>query len=245
MTDEFQQTLSMDPLLEAEKLTGKSYKDDPITQALGFMFLQKKTEYMRDELSLRNDTYRHCGFEYAIRIMDDLGFRVLHEETYSMSENRDNETHLILWRDGILATADSYTTLPEYGGVSLNSINLYGNWLPNANIKSFKFTSSGHFSRNAPGFDGEIETDPWIWIGHWSGSEGVRNTLDRLDNNGTWLSCWLEQPVLNLDNFTVTSTKSKTRDDDWLSTRRDMTQKRLALLPKSVQEAVQGTKVDA
>lgn len=203
MTKDFDDMLRMDPLLEAEKITGLSYKEDKETADLGMALHILHNTRKRDELSLRDDTYYSMEFADALRIVQETGFVPIFDHLF---QGRDGtERFLLLWRDGVLVDMESYT----YGGrVTLNTLHMVGNWLPNEGIERWNYTSSGHFKRDGEGWDDypegdpRNETDPWVWIGHWDGREAFRNTMEKLDANGTWVPVWKEIPFTFLISYT-------------------------------------------
>jgi len=210
MTDEFDALLNLDPLLEAEKVTGKSYKEDGATSALGFLFLQAKARQVRDELALRDDTHRGCAYADAYRIIEEEGFTHLHRATKDVGyaigghEYRD-----VFWRDGVLAVLESYASVyrsdpPERG---FSSITLYTNWIPTEHAGYSKFTSSGQWTRHTPGFEGELPEDPWVWTGYWQIiDDGFRNVYGKLRDNGTFVKPWVKNPIHHLAE-TITEEK--------------------------------------
>lgn len=204
MTDEFETLISLDPLGMAEKITGKSYKDDETTSLLGFLLLQKKSETLQDEMLLRDDTYRSNLYEDTLRIIVDLGFTSIFSKVYTDTRYGRNDTVLynIYWCNGVMVETESYS--PGSGKpLTTNVTNLYGNWIPAVESDRFKFTESGGFTRKGLGYEeyatvAEVEADPWVWVGHWTLFEGLRNTVDRLDNAGIWLEEWVKTPFFGL-----------------------------------------------
>jgi hypothetical protein len=223
----FQEMLNLDPLLLAEKITGKSYKDDKETSSLGLLLHIAKGEQVRDEMTLRDDTFYSSPFDDAYRIYGELGFEPVLAETFEESDGRI-EKFVIFWRDGALATLESYTDYQ--GAVKVNSSDLYANWLP-ANKEAWKYTHSGGYSRKTPGYDDDLPEDPWVWAGHWDLRIGMRNTMDQLDNSGTFVAPWVGDPLMHLENRVATK---QTEFEDW----HDATLRRLGLLPSYVTQAL-------
>lgn len=239
MTKEFQDELEIDPLLLAEKITGKSYKDDKDTSALGMLLHMAKNEIVREEMSLRDDTHWSSHFADTVRIYTELGFETVYREEFQ--GNYSPETFLVLWRgDGLLAVTESYGRYNPDEPATTNSNTLYANWLPNQDVDSWEFTSTGHYNHRTPTYN-NVEGDPWIWVGNWDMRTGMRNIIDRLEKNGTFIAPWLEQPLLHLNHY---GNKSALRDklpaNEWLAALDAERDTQIARLPQHVQDAIAG-----
>lgn len=191
MTEDFQRLLDTDALAEAEKITGRSYKEDPLTKALGFGMHIRLTETKREELALRDDTYYASPWTDTLRIYRDLGFEIVHSHRFPSSRQTvELDAFVVLWRlDGVLATAESY-------GDATNSSKIYYNWRPNEDLESrWGITSSGGFHRES--YDAGDE----IWVGHHDVREAIRHKLARLESNGTFVVPWVARPFLWLLDY--------------------------------------------
>lgn len=195
MTNEFDNMLNLDPLLEAEKITGQSYKDDEETLSLGMLLHMAKSKQVREELSLRNDTHFRVSWDEALAIYEDLGFvEVFSEEFVDKGFYKDEpdktEVFKVFWRNGFLLTAESYSKQ-----TTLNSSKIYYNWIPNDEKKAHHYTSSGSYSKNSE--------DVLVWAGDHDAREGLRNIISNLESNGEILDQWQFVPFLWLLNFSV------------------------------------------
>jgi hypothetical protein len=242
--DALHKLLNMDPLLEAEKLTGKSYKEDADTSGIGMLLHMQKGDAVRREMEERDDTHYSTPFADTLRIYLEEGFVPIFERTYKDSRwDRDETTdYKVLWRNGVIAAIESYGGGDRVPTTNTNSI--YGNWHPNEGLESrWDFTSSGHFSRHGEGYD-EYETeeeraaDPWVWVGHWDMRTGLRHTLNRLDNNGKWLTEWVDDPWLWLHSYT------EERDDNGKLDLDALTAQKVAEFPEDIKNMINRVKAE-
>lgn len=188
MTAEFDKLIDFDPLNEAESLTGKSYKEDESTAALGtFLHLEKMKE-VQMEMALRDDFHYSISWKDSLRILNELGF----EEIYSKSFNRElcgflyNDCYKIFWKDGVLLTHESFRNSEV-----VNRTQFYFNWIPDDG--DIPPRSSGHFF-----FPHERSSEGRVWIGNKLIFEGLRNDLQVMESTGEFLETWVESPRLRL-----------------------------------------------
>lgn len=144
---EISHALSLDPLQEAEYMTGKSYKDDDATGAIGLVMHLHHNKVKRELLGKSKDLHHSCSFEYFEAVMDDMGFELVLEENFSNYQNKCEEVCQIWWdnKRSILAWATSYTWKVGKDGVAeertLNNATFYGCFTCFDGFNSF--TSSG------------------------------------------------------------------------------------------------------
>jgi hypothetical protein len=226
MTNEFDDMLRTDPLAEAEKLTGKSYKDDEATASLGFLMHIAHNERKEKELGLRDDTFFRTPFVDTLRIYTELGFELVYHEHFRGKDDAGMEQYVILWRDGILATIDSYTWSTGDQKPTTNSNNFYYNWMPSTD-DFWDCTSSGHFITEA------YDQGRKIWSGYHDGREALRHNLARMESKGTFLPEWEERAFLWLGN------REEQRDLKWNDPKRNkITARIIAHFPQHVQDAL-------
>lgn len=216
-TEDIAGLLRVDPLAEAEKVTGKSYKTDESTSNLGLLLHLGHNERKRKALQAANDSYFHIGYEEYLRLMGSLGF----EGAYITAFEGHNgpEDFAILWHeDGILATAESY-------GEGLNSSKVYYNILRDQTCEDWwSRTSSGGF--HLPSYDAGLH----IWVGDHDGREGIRTNLTRLREAGAFQKTWVKRPFLWL----LTYAETKVEDYDYKA----INEARINALPQHVREAI-------
>lgn len=191
MDDKLDKLLAYDPLLEAEKCSGKSYKADGDTQLLGFRLHIEKAELARKMLSERGDSYYGMPFEEFISIVEDLGFESVYSEVIDETE-KINFLHVYWHPDGILLTTTSYPGYPD--GYSTNTCTLYYNWLPNPEYWDLS-------PRPCVTASGSWQSDDWddppsgkIWAGSHDGRIALKNTIGKLREHGSFLPTWKYNP---------------------------------------------------
>lgn len=233
--------LKMDPLLDAEKITGKSYKEDDSTASLGMIMQVAKASQVQDEMLIRDDTFYNMTFDYALNIIADLGF----EEVYTQSkpDNRYSQDRLpvvykIFWRGGVLLSIESYSweTKEE---LKVNKLDFFGNWIPDSAKTSqwSPVSGSGGFRRRTPGFDGEIEGDPWMLVMRWDGRTALRHNLARIEAEGTFQDHWVSAQGLYLHSFVEEPVRDPSNyDASWLS---ESTDAKITLLPTKLRAMIQ------
>lgn len=201
--------LRFDPLGEAERLTGDSYKTDPATMALGIGLLMESGARKSQLLESNDDTRFSIDFDEARRIFASLGFRELVEiPTVSQYSPSEAMTFIVAWsNDGVLMDFDSFDG-------RLNSGKIHYNWRPNRKLEDrWSFMSSGRWRADG------------ILVGDHDIREGLRHTLGRMRSVGEFLSPWVEQPFLWLNPH---------HEDDYKSATASV----LAMLPADVRTAV-------
>lgn len=188
---DLQKLLQFDGLATAEEITGRSYKEDADTQSLGFALHMMGTQAKRKALAEAKDTHYGVTFDETVAIYMEEGFQVVHRRdfagrTYSSDEEAPQERYWILWHpEGILATAESYQ------GTSLNMSKIYYNVeFPMDLANRYGYTSSGHAERAL------YDQGRYVWIGDHDVREGLRHTLSRLREVGTFQPKWVERPWL-------------------------------------------------
>lgn len=208
--------LKFDPLAEAEKVTGRSYKDDEGTMWLGMGLLAASGDAKAAALSHAGDTHMRISYQDAVSVFTGLGFEpVLTEEFNGGYEGHERETYQILWHpDGILATLESY-------GEGLNSGQVLYNWLA---------PDEEAYGRNVSSGRGIQDPRGWILVGHHDAREGVKRTIQRMRSKGRFLSTWRERPFLWLLNYV--------EGRDQSGAYRELTEARIAALPTYVREAI-------
>lgn len=181
--------LKFDPLDQAERITGYSYKDDKETSTLGLGLALLHNERKREALAATGDSHFHTTYIEYIELLQDLGFEISLQEYFEGDRYNDsppvNEGFTVLWHpDGILATAESY-------GTGLNSSKVYYNVMIDQSREDYYGAfSSGHF--NLPSYDAGIK----IWVGDHDGREGIKHNLNRLREVGEFQAQWIERPFL-------------------------------------------------
>jgi hypothetical protein len=186
MTSEFDSLLSYDPLLEAEAVTGKSYKEDDGTSALGLFLHMEHSARKRDELMVRQDTYYGIPFTEAVDVALDIGFKPVWTHA-GRSHYGNRQKTIMFWHEGILLVMDDYKG-------ALNSANIHFNWRPFSGKSDefgpiFGLPVSGSMEHRGPGFE-DIDGDPWVFVGSIHVVEGLKHRVETLRASGQVLTEW-------------------------------------------------------
>lgn len=142
-TKELSDLLGRDALHEAEQATGKSYKEDEGTMALGFLGHLALVQQKHDALDASGDVHMGTPLdEYELKIAN-IGFRkVFDEEFLSRPDDTKTEALRVWYRSpGILLVYDTY-----WGKTSVNGGKMYYNWVPDSSDFPWRVTSSGRYS---------------------------------------------------------------------------------------------------
>lgn len=177
--DDVTRMLSFDPLAEAEKVTGKSYKDDKSTAGLGFFLMQDQNDRKKKVLQSLGDTHFSMKFDDGVRLFEDMGFEIIRTAEFDAGKYASWKTDksINLWRAGVLVEMDSY-------GDSINGGKAWYNWRPAEGRYHWDLISSGGF------------TDDRVWVGDHDIREGIKHNLSRLEANGELLPVWVKRPFL-------------------------------------------------
>lgn len=222
MPDYLDKLLGTDGLAEAEKITGKSYKEDEDTMRLGFGLHIANTEAKAQALRERGDTTFSFSWDDTVRIFRELGFSIVHGHRFDGGyAGHEDERFVVLWRpDGVLATAESY-------GRDRNTANLYYNWRPTSEEalgNTYEFTSSGGFHTES------YDRGEKVWVGQHDVREAMRYKLSKLEAHGEFLPAWVERPFLWLLDYS----QPKVAGYDYTSINEDV----IASLPEHVRSAI-------
>lgn len=220
MTD-FDDILNFDPLLEAEKLTGKSYKDDRETMLMGAGLAILQNEQKEMELGLRGDSYYNISYSEYLEILADLGFQEVYSEEFVSRWEQAREQFRVFWRDGILLTTESYM------GKSLNSATAYFNAEFEDGNAPWRMSLSGCLDGEA--YDGDPRR--YIWCGYFDAREGIRHRLAQMEGQAKFLPKWTNERIyVSLLNYM----ESKVDFDEYDRIR----EMKLTLLPEHVRQAM-------
>lgn len=191
--------LRTDPIVEAERATGKSYKDDEATLLLGLLNGMSHGERKHQALTAAGDTSMRTSFPDFLSILEAEGFEKVHEHTFIGTGNiggEQPETYTVWWRpDGLLATAESYHMGPQHP-VAVNSAKVYYNHRYRRGEGYWPAGSGSHIETGDP----EIN----IIIGDSDIREGLKHTLATFIEHGEFLVPWVERPFLWLLDYSQT-----------------------------------------
>ncbi len=217
MENKIEKLLHTDPLVEAEKITGKSYKDDQGTVALGMAIQIKLSVAKKDALTASRDTHFSMDTDDYVATVQEEGFVEVYRKNVNDPERPGNQ-HFIFWHpDGILLTFDTY-----WNNKSINGGKFHYAWEPDGETKFYGVLSSGSFKK--------IHEGKLVWVGDHDCREAVRFHLSNLRLHGKFVKPWPEISFLWLLNYMDTKTEGYDHDA--------ITRARLAELPQEVQDCI-------
>lgn len=234
MTSEFDALLGYDSLAEAERITGKSYKEDEVTGKLGLLLHMEHTQRKRDELMVRQDTYYSIPFTEAVDVALDIGFKPVWTHAGTSSYGHPQKT-IIFWHEGILLTMNDYKGC-------LNSANIHFNWRPSSGKSDefgpiFDLPVSGSMKHRGPGFE-DIDGDPWVFVGSIHVVEGLKHRVEQLRASGEVLTEWYVTDDL-LGIRVGDEVKSDFSDRNWHDKVRQQIRERVAEFDDPARSAIQ------
>lgn len=230
-----EKALRFDPLAEAEKITGVSYKEDEATTALGFGFAMAHSKAKQQILSDAGDTHNGVTWADFKSLLALEGFEIVRTETFPYRDHdgtTDMPEQIIAWHpQGVLVVADEWM---GYGDrqPTINSANMYYAWKPSSRDNHWDFTSSGGFETmdDRKPWGDEVPFEDLIWAGYHDIREGFRYKLRRLRDNGAFVTPWPKRSWLWLLHYNDT----KVKDYDY----QKINARKILDLPKHVQQAL-------
>ena len=179
----FEELLHTDSLLEAEKITGLSYKEDEPTMWLGFSILQGLSAAKEVALTERGDTTFRNELSRYQSIIEDYGFELVRSLPFAKRDN--NETQFTYWHKayGLVLIFDTY----EETGV--NSGSVYYVWRRDPEAATGRWTANS--SPLGAYIDGRKNEE---WDGTIFGSHDCREALifnlENLRTHGEFIVPW-------------------------------------------------------
>jgi hypothetical protein len=188
MTDIIRDILDYDALANAEKQTGKSIHDDPLTQTIGFSDFIEHNKMKDSVLSSMDDTVFNDSLEGYLRKIKEEGFVEILAEPF---QGHYSEIFYVFYhiQDGILLKFDTY------GGNRVNGGNFCYNWIPQLGEngipteEAFRCTSSGGYNSD------------WLWAGDHDCREALRYHIASLRKHGRFVTPWVREPFLWLLHY--------------------------------------------
>ena len=230
--DQILKVLSYDSLHEAERLTGKSYKEDAATVGLGMALAVSGNRRKKELLEFARDTYWGITPGAALKRLVEEGFVIHASDEFSGTADHHAgqiDRWYILYdkRRGLLVWMETYGSKVEPQS-AINSIALYFNW-KRAN-KEIDFPPHCSWAYYGPqgedAMDPNIPSDQLVLVGSYDGREGLFNLIDWLEANGTFVTPWAKSPFLWF--LTYADPEVKGYDHEAI------TAARLALLPAGI-----------
>ena len=206
--------LRTDPITEAEKLTGESYKTSEATTALGFVMMHQLNRDKNILLKSNEDSVFSMTTIDWKNFISKLGFKDVLRVPFQ-SEGREEELVLSWLEPGIILRYDTFH------GVR-NAADVYYAWRPDPDVVEaniiWEFTSTG---------SGYIDN---IWMGSHDAREALRFHLYRLFTYGTFVSPWPKRQFLWFLHHGDTKVEGYNYNE--------INSERIAMLPKEVAGAI-------
>lgn len=216
--------LDFDPLLEAEKITGKSYKEDEDTNSLGVALHILHNQDKQRRLSETLDTYYNQGETHFFSIVKELGFEKVYSEKFRGQYNEDEISAWVL-KEGVLLIAETFGWNPDEER-HINKASIY------YNIKPIDNDVSGlHRNLSSGGFYGK--TEDLFWSGNHDVREALRYKLGKLRKHGKFITPWKKQPFIGFVPYNCEKSYEGISSLGWYT---EAANARLAALPDHVKE---------
>lgn len=200
--------LNFDPLLEAEKITGVSYKDtkagegfDNPASALGFLLAHDHARAKEEKLMELGDTVLSNDLDRYQAIIEKYGFEKVLEDDFLNDDHRKEDEQT--WEKffvyahrkyGLLLSFDTFTWVkgekPHVNGGSV----VY-NWKPLVDNWQEVVSSGGY-----------IDND--VWGGNHDCREALIHKMNNLNNRGEFVIPWHKRPFLWLLHYGETRNKN-------------------------------------
>jgi hypothetical protein len=260
--EQINKVLNFDPLAEAEKLTGKSYKENEGVSALGFLMHMDHNVRKQEMLEAMHDTSFRTNLVNYLVIIQQEGFVKALELpiVYDRHGPATNERQYYFYhpQDGILLVFNTFNN-----STTVNGGKFYYNWMPklvdgevsdwaNYDPKTMQkpprkpgkvavtngATSSGGFYPIDPeGNRFTLPIEKMVWVGDHDCREALRHHIRQLRVNGKFLKPWAVRPHLWLIGYDVEYEAEKLHGNNWQKTSEFYSQKnreRFDMLPEEV-----------
>lgn len=215
--------LKKDGLREAEKITGKSYKEDAVTEFIGISKHLKNVKDRKETLETLGDTTFNSNLEDYLAIVKDIGFKVVHKDSFIKDDCKRHQ--YIMWHDsGMLLNFDTFnfTTIPEE---TINSASLYLNF---KSSKDVCFYSKYGFSFSVSYNDNNVQ-----YI-DCDAREALRHKVDAFLSNGEVLKQWQGTMCFSLCNHGERENKI----GDYGTWIKKLNKEKISKFPKNVQKSI-------
>ena len=182
--------LDFDPGLEAERITGKSYKADKATDSLSVFLHLAHSNEKRARLQETNDTHWGISFNDAVGIFLSEGFDLVLMENFTARryEQQTADTFVIMAHrgDGLLLLADSSEKRLNRASVHYNAL------IPREGARCYGLGSSSPWHPEGRAFlPGEYDLPiPTLISGNFDVKEGFRErlaTARTMDLQSPWI----------------------------------------------------------
>lgn len=218
-----QKSLNFDALDVAEKITGKSYKDDKLTSYLGFNLMLENSKLRGKLLENKNDVYFGCGLEYYLEVLKLNSFKEVLNIKFKRDDDSEEENFYIFWHeDGLLLKMDTY------GGTSVNSCTCYYNW------ESFHEKYNYDILSSCSPYPHPESDKKHAIAGSHDGREGLITNMNLLRGEGSFLPKWKKQPFIWLLHY---MDEKRSSEHGYY---KQINKERIEMLPVHIQDAIKG-----
>jgi len=178
--------LAFDPIDTAERIMGRGSDD---ATKLGMLLAMDHGRKKLAMLESLDDTTFANTVERYLRITGEMGFEEVLRlpfkgRAWDDGPAPDEAMFILAHRDGLLLKFDTYQTK------DVNGASVYYNWQPNPGVDHWRVTSSGQY------FDYDADTGRGTWAGDHDAREALRHKIQRLRDNGRFLSRWKQRPFM-------------------------------------------------
>lgn len=187
---EIDRLLAVDPLAEAERITGVSYKDkehgegfDNPATALGLILMQTNAVAKDKVLRETGDTVFSNELPRYQTIIEKYGFEKVLEDHWQSTWGPEEIYFIYAHRKGLLLAFDTFD------GKRVNGGKVYYNWRPASLDVMCGATSSGGMTKDG------------VWVGDHDCREALIHNLTKLDNRGEFVCPWAKRGFLWLLHF--------------------------------------------
>lgn len=202
--EDIDKILRTDPLAEAEKLTGKSYKDDEETAAMGLLMHMANARRRNHLMEANGDSTFRSREEDYIRIIESIGFEKVWMDVFEGRVTKERE-YIFHNPAGFLLYFNTYTW--EVGDCNVNRAEIFFNWKSNDAKNLFPNACSGGLN------------DDLVFCGNMDAREAVIHNVTKLLRTGQmhtpidrkrtwiWFVNYIESSVEGYDHKAITQSK--------------------------------------
>lgn len=178
---ELERLLNLDPLHEAEKITGESYKCSEETSRLGLGIAMMVNQAKRDALTKNKDTHMSSTLAEYLLVVDDLGFELVNKVEFFNESNNVPESQYWYWQPEkhILLMFSTYTWEHKKGNPGISGGHFYYCHEHDKPEHFMGYSSGGYVNW-------KDESRDYTWFGHHDCREGLRYHIENLAANGTF-----------------------------------------------------------
>jgi hypothetical protein len=204
---ELDSLLSFDGLRAAEKVSGKTYKEDEPTAMLGMFMSIDNNKKLAEQLKARSDTHFGVKYPWFLKRLAEEGF----EEAAKYPAGDTDTLYVHVKRDeGLVIVWDTYGDGINIGNVMFN-------------LEFNECEKDTWLSKCSGGFARCVDKSRRIYVGDYDIREALFYKLNEMRRVGKFLPVWVERPWKKILSYV-----------DWKMARADykaLHEQRMAALP--------------